>query len=46
MKTDSILDKICAQKFEELESEKRTIGFGELYSMAMDSPLAPRSPRL
>ena len=38
MKTDSILDKICAQKFEELESEKRTIGFGELYSMAMDSP--------
>lgn len=38
MKTDSILDKICALKSEELESEKRTIGFGELYSMAMDSP--------
>ena len=37
MKTDSILDKICAQKSEELESEKRTIAFGELYSMAMDS---------
>ena len=38
MKTDSILDKICALKSEELECEKRTIGFGELYSMAMDSP--------